>query len=400
MTKINFSKPIVRDFDGDMSKKWHIYYREWNPMLGRMETMRDYAGLHRIKDLERRHEAAAEKCKDIHGRLQRKWCSFSGEQVESNLAYFPQRKIFKSYVSANSVEAVASEYLKNVKMTESMRPEFVSKIRQFSAWLKLKRLNDKQIAFIDNATVITFFQFLIDELELSGNTIKKYRQTLLSLWDYAFEKRYVIANVITNIPTCNRINDTAAKPIRKDDLKKMWEVIERDPQLELACKLELFCLLRPGREIRFLKVGMIDFTASVIHLPADIVKNTNPNRKRSKTVTVPDQLLTEMIEKYHLNSYPKDFYVCGKFGVPGLEHLGKNTLRTRFRNIREFLKLPEWYKLYSFKHTGVVALMEMNFHPNEIAQQAGWSSTYMMDVYTRGREVTANKNIQKNFNFL
>jgi hypothetical protein len=59
--------------------------------------------------------------------------------------------------------------------------------------------------------------------------------------------------------------------------------------------------------------------------------------------------------------------------------------------------LPSYYKLYSFKHTGVVALMDMNFHPNEIAQQAGWSTTYMLDVYTRHKKVSANKNIFENF---
>ncbi|MCL2512199.1 MAG: hypothetical protein FWF09_09140, partial [Bacteroidales bacterium] len=145
--------------------------------------------------------------------------------------------------------------------------------------------------------IVSFFQFLIDDLEMSSNTVKKYRQTLLFLWDYAVEKKYAAVNVIVNIPPCDRRKDEAAKPIRKEHLKKLWETIARDPQLELACKLELFCLLRPGREIRFLKVGMIDFSASVIHLPAELVKNTNPHNRRSKTVTIPEHVLNEMINK-------------------------------------------------------------------------------------------------------
>ena len=65
MSKINFSKPIVRDFSGDMSKKWHIYYRERNPMKGKMDVIRDYAGLHRIKAPRLCYEAVDKKCETI-----------------------------------------------------------------------------------------------------------------------------------------------------------------------------------------------------------------------------------------------------------------------------------------------------------------------------------------------
>ena len=397
--KVDYSEPVVKSFGMDVSKKWHIYYRVFNPMTGQTETIRDYAGLHGIKEPERRYEVAVEKCKVVFAQLQSGWRPFDFIHVENMLAYSPQRKVYKSYITANSVEAVASEYLTCRKITDSMRQEFTSKLRGFVSWLKSKHWDDRQIAFIDNHMIISFFQFLIEELELSGATVKKYRQTLLFLWDYAIEKKYASANVITNIPECDRINDEAAQPIRDDDLKKLWEYIQRDPQLELACKLELFCLMRPGKEIRFLKVGMIDFVNSVINLPAEIVKNTNPQKKRSKTTTIPDHVLFELIDKWRLRDYPADYYVFGKGGVPGTEHLSKNVLRTRFRNIREALGLPEYYKLYSFKHTGVIKLIEMNFHPNEIARQAGWSNTYMLDVYAKHQKVSVNKNIRDNFSF-
>jgi integrase len=395
--KNDFSKPEVKDCGGDMSKKWHIYYRVFNPMTGRVETIRDYFGLFRIKELKRRYEVALEKCNEIYQKLQSGWRPFDVVCIENKLSYSFERKMFKSYVIVNSIEAVVSEFLAHGKFTDSMRVEITSKARGFVLWLKSKKLNNVQMALIDNATVVSFFEFIIEKLELSGNTVKKYRQTLLSLWDYGISKKYAAHNIVTNLPVCSREKDEAAKPIRKEDLEKFWKEIQKDPMLELACKLELFGLMRPGKEVRFLKVGMIDFPKSVINLPADIVKNTNPNRRRSKTVTVPEHLLCEMVDRYRLHDYPKDFYVFGKYGVPGLEHLGKNNLRTRFRTIRENLKLPNYYKLYSFKHTGVAALMDMNFHPNEIAQQAGWSSTYTLEIYARHKEVSANKNILENF---
>jgi len=43
--KVDFTKPKVKDHAGDMSKKWYIYYRVFNPMTGQMDTVRDYSGL-------------------------------------------------------------------------------------------------------------------------------------------------------------------------------------------------------------------------------------------------------------------------------------------------------------------------------------------------------------------
>ena len=262
--KVDFTEPRVKDHAGDMSKKWHIYYRVFNPMTGQMETVRDYSGLHGIKGSLLRYKVAMEKCESIYQQLQSGWRPFDFVQVENALLYSPERKFIKSYAASNSVEAVSSEYLKQCKKTVAMRQEFLSKVRGFVAWLKSQKVANVQMSMIDNKMIVSFFQFLIDDLEMSSNTIKKYRQTLLFLWDYAVEKKYAAVNVIVNIPPCDRRKDEAAKPIRKEHLKKLWETIARDPQLELACKLELFCLLRPGREIRFLKVGMIDFSASVI----------------------------------------------------------------------------------------------------------------------------------------
>ena len=397
--KNDFSEPVVKNFGMDVSKKWHIYYRVFNPMTGQTETVRDYAGLHVIKEPGWRYDVAMEKCKATSDRLRSGWRPFDFVHVENMLAYSPERKIYKSYITANSVEAVASEYLQSRKLTDHRRREFMSKLRGFVAWLKSKHLDNSQISLIDNKIVIAFFQFLIDELKLCGATVKKYKHTLLYFWDYVVEKKYAVVNVITNIPDCDRVNDEAAKPIRKEDLEKLWKYIQRDPQLELACKLELFCLMRPGREIRLLKVGMIDFVNSVINLPEEIVKNSNPKRKRSKVTTIPDDVLFDMMDKHRLLDYPADYYVFGKGGVPGTNHLPKNNLWKRFRNIREALGLPNYYKLYSFKHTGVVKLIEMNFHPNEIARQAGWSNTYMLDVYTKHQKVSVNKNIRDNFSF-
>jgi hypothetical protein len=83
--KIDFSEPVVKDFDGDMSKKWHIYYRVFNPMTGEMETIRNYSGLHVIKDFSCRQEVAYKKCAAIYEKLKIGWHPFDFVSVENML---------------------------------------------------------------------------------------------------------------------------------------------------------------------------------------------------------------------------------------------------------------------------------------------------------------------------
>ena len=83
--KVSFTEPKVVDHNGDMSKKWHIYYRVYNPMLGKVETMRDYSGLHGIKESLQRYKVAVEKCNTIHAKLQSGWRPFEAVLIEDLL---------------------------------------------------------------------------------------------------------------------------------------------------------------------------------------------------------------------------------------------------------------------------------------------------------------------------
>lgn len=126
-----------------------------------------------------------------------------------------------------------------------------------------------------------------------------------------------------------------------------YELIKEDPQLWLAICFEYYCFLRPGKELRFLKIRDIDFSRGVIDVEA-IRAKTNLER----FPTIPTIFLNELRMKWKLNQYPGNYYVLGKGGKPGTTNLSKNTLRNRFRYFREKLGMPESYKFYSWKHTG------------------------------------------------
>lgn len=397
--KTDYSVPILNDCGGDVNRKWYIYYKVFDPIKNKVVVIRDYAGLHKEKDAKKRRNIALYKLKEIHDKLVKGWRPFAVSSVESELLYHFESRYRKKVLANNSFEAIVSEYLKNAKITEKSKPEIKSKSRGFNSFLVSLKKDADQMALIDNATMLRFFDFLANDKKLCAVTYNKYKQCLSNIWDFAVKQTYCAVNIVTNIPECSRIVDQAAYPITDSDRKLLMERIKDDPQLELACNLELLCFLRPQFELRLLKIGMIDFDKSVIHVPPDLAKNTNPNRKRGKMPTIPRQLLRYMIEVHHLDRYPKDYYVFGKNRQPCIEPIGKNNIPTRFRKIREELGLPKCYKLYSFKHTGVGKMLDLNFHQNEIMKQAGWTTGYMIDVYTKHKERQRNDNIMNNFVF-
>lgn len=59
------------------------------------------------------------------------------------------------------------------------------------------------------------------------------------------------------------------------------------------------------------------------------------------------QLYEELVFQ-RIDIASSDLYVFGKYGRPGEEPLGKNTLRNRFNRIRDDLDLSKTYKLYSW----------------------------------------------------
>ena len=87
-----------------------------------------------------------------------------------------------------------------------------------------------------------------------------------------------------------KIVDMSPTPFSVDERKMLRDAIEPvDPQLWLACEIQYYCAIRPGTEVRLMKIGWIDFDRRKIRVPAPEAK-TN----RTDYVDVPDFLFEHM----------------------------------------------------------------------------------------------------------
>jgi integrase len=169
--------------------------------------------------------------------------------------------------------------------------------------------------------------------------------------------------------------DCSAQIIPKEQSRVLLEDIKKhDKQLYLACMLEYFTFLRPGKELRLLKVGDIDFDKGTISVSQEHAKNGH-----KRIVTVPSQL-SQILSELKIDKADKNLYVFGRRKKPDTTPCSVNMLGYRFRKYRDRNGLSDGYKLYSMKHQGasllhsegnvsMIALMEQLGHSNLSSSQ-------------------------------
>ena len=122
-----------------------------------------------------------------------------------------------------------------------------------------------------------------------------------------------------------------------------------DEQLWLFCAFIYFLFVRPGEELRLMKVGDI---------LTDQIRVTSGNAKNRKTgfIDIPPGL-EQLIKQHRLRYYSPTDYVFTIAGHPGPVHLGENYIYKRHRKIMENLGLfGHDYDVYSWKPTGAIVL--------------------------------------------
>lgn len=392
--------PHLNDARGDISKQWYVEYAVRNPKNERMERFRVYEGLSdpvpakRLVVAEQIILEYSEKLKNGWSPLcQNDKCIYTDQLVYTEVA-----KVYGTARAANgTVRFYASEWLKEIADKVDKHgtlPTYKGKLRLFCNWIESKGYGENDVTSVTNEIVIRFFDYIIDDLKYSGNTVRKYRHILQNLFETLIDSGKIKENPVRKIRQCNRINDQAPRPIMDMDLADFRTAIKKDdPQLWLALCFEYYCFLRPGKEVRLMKIANIDFARGTI-----FTESWRCKTKTEKTVTIPFVFLKELRDDWHLHTYPRNFYVFSKGGKPGTVPLYANDLRYRFNKFRTKLNMPQEYKLYSMKHTGNSRADDSREITTRDRQyQNGHNSLLTTERYSRYKFGSVNRAIQEHF---
>lgn len=389
--------PKLNDAGGDLSKKWFVYYSVRDPRTDKMERFKDHAGLSCPDESERR-SLATEKIQALTEKLKRGWTPFLDDTeaiYEDQLQYKNVADIYGKQTALNATfRMFASQYIEEKKkenLEEKTIQTYVSKLRKLTLWSEVKKGSIDITAF-DNALILEFFHYLIDEKGLAAGTIEDYRQVISSAFDFIKDRGVITANPVYNIPA-GVDKDMAPRPVAEYDIEIFREVISKqDPQLWMAIEFETYCFLRPGKELRLLRIRDIDFARGLIN-----VDRFRAKTNRERYATIPWHFMLKLRNLYKLQQYNRDYYVFGKEGKPGEKCLGKNNLKNRFNKFRSKLNMPYTYKLYSWKHTGNSLAADSDINMLALRDQNGHTSVQTTEIYLKHKLGVVNKEIQKRF---
>jgi len=391
--------PKLYDANGDIKKKWFIFFSYKNPASGKMTRFRIFDGFGTLYTKKARYAHAEKLISDYTQRLQNGWNPFDDDRkgaiYEDNLKYAATSRVWTKLRSDNKTFTYyANLFLPEVEgMATKTYKNYVSKFRTFNAWLEKNRMDMNDIRTISPDVMQDFFLYLINDLKLARITTMKYQHMLERLFNWCLKHKYIKVSPIEDLPENKRRNDQAPRPVHEADIDRfVTDIQASDPQLWLTIQLEYYCFLRPGLEIRLARVGWFDLARGVISIPGDVVKTDN-----AKTVIIPDVFREYLLNTWRLHLYPAHYYLIGPNGMPGTRPLGENNLRNRFNVIRDRLNLPSQYKLYSWKHTGNARAADAGIPMYHRQLQNGHASIQSTEEYLKNKIGFESQEIRKQF---
>lgn len=381
--------PEIKDRDGDLSKDWYVSYGVRDPKTGIMQTFRKSTGINKHATRAGRMRVANAIIKELEGKLKNGWNPIRDKTrfvFEDQLEYKTNELYVKAKKSNKNFHFCVQGFIKIVqrKNAESTISTYTSKFRIFGKWLELKEYHEYDISCISHNIIVEFFEHLIDVRKISQNTHRKYRQLLTEFFNYLIEEKIIRVNPVEGrLPETTATNEKPIWPIRQGDIEKLKTELKKDKWMWLATLLQYYCALRPGRELRLLKIKDFDLYEGTVRVTADNAK------KEKRIVIIPDLLLDLLRADYKLDEYPAEYYLFGKNEdnkyEPAMRVIGKNNMRSRFRRIREECNMPEEYKFYSWKHTGAMALIKSGANLYDISVHLGHNDKSSTEAYIKNK---------------
>ena len=399
--------PNLRDRGGDMSKKWYVELSQRNPQTGVMERRRfemfGSTNINSFSSADERYELGRLIINNLQQKIANGWTIFNDTTTvvyADQTQYSHEARVYKKMVESNLnvvywLSRYISEELKQSGLSAETVSTYTSRCRVFRMWIESNNYSTIDITAIDNKIMIEFFTYLRNNRCLAKRTYNSYIEILIAFFDYVIRLNGLINNPVHSLPENHNVKDMGAERIHPIDLKLIFDELDKcDRQLALACRFEYYCGLRPGYEVRLLRVGDIDFRPGYSKVR---VLATNAKKKRRREVAIADEFLEYLINEWHMDRCDKSLFIFGKDGLPGTQHLGKNNMRFRFVKIRKKLNLPPEYKFYSMKHTGATMLAESGEPIINIRDHLGHKSIATTEHYLNRHGVNNSQTIRHRF---
>lgn len=385
-TKNLIAYPKYNRCKGNLNRKWYVEFSYRLPSSDDLHKYRCYAGL--CSGTAEERDLIAAKLIDYYTEYLKSGAYLNQKPnlnpLKENETHRPEQQRWMREKRAIMIDSLVPRYLEYIKpnVRKKTHQDYSTKLKAFMMYAN-EQLAELTAVQIQRKMIIPFFEQLASKHKLCRRTIEKYMQTVRQFfaWCEDIGVREDMSNPVSRIPKFGNVIDCSTGIFDIDERVRLREAIKpREPYLWLACEMLYYCAIRPGTEMRLMKIGDIDFVNKNICVRAELAKN-----KTTEYVGMPDSLLQYMFD-LHLNMFDKNLYIFGRYGQPSLEPMGKNTMRNRFNSYRELLKISSDKKFYSWKHAGAISAAQNGATIFELKDQLRHKSIVTTEEYLKKRQ--------------
>jgi len=335
--KSQYSAPKIYDANGDLSKRWYVYYSFRNPATDKLERQTPiYAGVNKFKNLKERKNAIKILAKAVENILENGFNPYDEDSVPVDET--------KNHSIADAV-TFSLELKKNTLKDNSFR-DYRIRIKSFEKWLLANGFENRYITAVNKKTIVTFLNSV-----LSTTSAKNRNNTraILSMFFQSLEDNDIIPDNFVK-----KINVLKSNPERNKTYSSKQEV-------------DIFNYLKSNDELMLLFIQFISYN----HLrPVEVVRlqikdvNIKDRRlyvraknKAVKVKIIPEILLASLpdLEKYNPESYLFTPNGIGQEWATN-ETDKRDYFSKRFKKVKDNFGLGKDYGLYSFRHTFITKL--------------------------------------------
>lgn len=376
MAKKNF---ISQEFDKIISyrlprfvkgKRHYVEFYAFDPEKGQLERIRkNFDG---IKDVKERNKAALRFCNEVGKRLSEGWNPFVESKGSGEYTLFSE--------ACEKYET----YLDKLGKEGNMRPETIlgykSKIHMLSDWAETQRSSLYYSYQFTSRFISRFLDYIFIDRDNTVRTRNNYYNWLSSFCNYLMDKQYIKVNPMDNVQRMKiKANQKNREVIPDNVMDQIHDyLMTHNKHFLLACYFLHYVLIRP-HEMTFIRIKDISIKKQTITLYGEHTKNHN-----DAVLTLPQKVLKLMLD-LDIFSNPGDYYLFSytpRF-QPGMKYMSQKMFRDYWKGaVRKDLKLPDRYKFYSLKDTGVTNMLRANLDVLTVRDQARHSSILITDTYT------------------
>ncbi len=265
------------------------------------------------------------------------------------------------------------------KMSSIRHKSFINK---FCNFLKVEGLENKKVGEIEK----THIQAYIDSLKMKNVSKNSYISNLKATFNAMVEREWIQVSPAAKIKKLKQ-EQSRSIAFASEDLPRLKALCQSEStELYIFCMFIFYTFLRPI-ELRKLKVAQVSLHEKKVYIEANQSKN-----KKAEYVMLPKPLEQILIKEKFLERPKNDFLFSASEDL----QYSRNKFSVAFSAMCKAQGFPDNYKLYSWKHSGVVEFYKKGCGIKFIQMQCRHSSLDMTDKYLKSLGLFENDDILNN----